>query len=486
MSTKPNKATNAIMQVKDTLTNFVANMNTGKDKRSNTGFQKKKVRFDKETLVALYREDWIAGKIIDIIADEMTREWRTFNDEHLTPEDTDKLNDLETELCVKYKFNEAKKWARLYGGALIVMNIEGTGEPHEPLDLNKVKEGSLKGLVVFDKEHASYQGLNQTDPFADNFRMPEYYRLSSTAVKIHHSRVLRFDGQLLPYDELKVNEFWSDSILNRIYEALINTNLANDSTAGLLFESNVDVVKVKNLFSMLSTTEGTEALQDRFFLAKMLKSNNNVTLIDSEEDIQKIQNTFAGIPDVMKVFMQIVSASADIPATRLFGVSPEGMNATGDNDTLNFYDHIREKQMFEFTPILTKFDQVLARSAGVNPDHTDWKFNPLWQLSDKEQADTKLVNAQADQIYIDLGVVKVSTVAKELQENDTYSNLTSEDIEVIEEFEEEETKRVKELEQTNNMEGLENENGNLPSNEGDDINKQNNEDLEEDENEGAE
>ena len=415
----------------DSLTNFTANMGNSNDKRAQTSFQTRG-RLHWSVLQALYREDWIAGKIVDIIPDEMTRSWRKFTDDRLSPEQVKEIEKAEGSLGVKYAFNEAKKWARLYGGALILMNIEGTGEPHEPLDISRVRQGSLKNLTVYDSANANFMKLNTNDPMASNFLRPETYTISHSPVQIHHTRVLRFDGQLLPLNELKVNAYWHDSVLNRIYDALVNAGLANDSTAGLLFESNVDVLKVKNLMSMVSSPEGEKLLMDRFTLAKLMKSNNKLTLLDSEEELVKQSNSFAGIPDILDRFMTILSASSDIPATRLFGKAPVGMNATGESDLRNFYDHVREKQEFEFRPIFNYFDQILAKHAGIEIEDAEFVFNPLWQISDKEAAEVKLNNAQADQIYIDTNVIPISTVTKQLQQEGTYSNIDPDYIKELE------------------------------------------------------
>lgn len=420
----------------DTLTNLVANMGTANDKRALSTFSKRG-KMNRLELEALYREDWIGGKIIDIIPNEMTREWRTFNDSKLKPEEIELIKKAEEDLKLKYKFNEAKRWARLYGGALIVMNIEDTGEPHEPLDIDRIKEGALKSIIVYDSQNVSYQSINNTDPFRPNFLMPETYSLARTNMRIHYTRVLRFEGTILPMNDLQQNGYWHDSVFNRIYDALKNANISNDSTAGLLFDSNVDVIKIKNLFSMLSTDEGTKQIQDRFLLAKVLKANNNVTLLDSEEGIVKHINSFAGLPDVLDRFMQIISASSDIPATRLFGKAPVGMNATGESDLRNFYDSIRSMQEFEFAPILNEFDKILAKHLGLNPDNMSYSFDTLWQVSDKETAEIKRANSESDQRYYDMGIINSSIIAKQLKEEGSYSNITDEHITMLEEMEKE-------------------------------------------------
>ena len=423
---------------KDSLTNFVANMGTSKDKMMAAKFEHSRTRLDPVELEALYREDWIAGKITDIIPDEMTRAWRSFADSELDEDDVKLIEKAEKQFKVKKKVMEAESWARLYGGALIVMNIENTGEPWEPLDLERVKKGSLKAIAVYDSENAHYSRINNFDPFADNFNMPETYRLAHTSIEIHHTRVLRFDGQKLPWRELKRNRYWHDSILNRVHKALVNAETVMDSTAALTLESTTDVIKIKNLMTTLATKGGEKMLTDRFLLAKFLKANNNITLLDSDEEYVVHRQTFAGLPDLLDRFMTIVSATSDVPATRLFGKAPVGMNATGESDMRNFYDMINSKQINSLGPKMDYLDEVLSRHLGIDPDEMDYDWNALWQLSDTETSTIQKQNAERDAIYEELGVIKPSQIATQLMEEDVYIAIDSDHIKEVEKLEEEE------------------------------------------------
>ncbi len=422
----------------DSLINFTAKMGGGMDKLSQSFFGKSRNRLDRDQLEALYRENFIAGKAIDIVPDDMTREWRSFADSGLDETKIEQIENAEKALGVQSKVNEAKKWARLYGGAIIVMDIANTGEPWEPLDLNQVKPDSLQGLVVFDRENASYNKVNQTDPFAPNFQRPESYRLSNTAVEIHHTRIIRFDGVKLPINELRKNGYWDDSILNRAYDQLRNAGVALDSTADLLFESNVDIVKVPDLMQMLSSPGGTENLINRFGLAKTLKSNNRITLLDGNEDYQNVSKSFAGIPDVIDRMLNVISATFDIPVTRLLGVSPGGLNATGESDLRNYYDSIASRQQTELNPQMQYFDQILSRSLGIDPEKMNYNWNQLWQLSDTDTANIQKLNAERDQLYMTNAVIKPSQVATQLMNEDVYIGINPDYIKELEKFEDEE------------------------------------------------
>lgn len=422
---------------RDSLENLVAQLGTEQDKRTHTRFRNnKQLSRDgmQDELNALYRTDWVAGKIVDIIPDDMTREWRDFTGE-ITPDQVEELVEEENRVDLSGNVNNAHKWARLYGSAFIVMNIDDGQTPDKPLNINAIKKGGLKHIKAIDRHRISNADVVPiADPMNINFGMPEWYRFNETSVKIHHSRVLRFDGVKLPFDEFRRNNYYSDSVLGRLYEALLNFGITAEGASSMVFETNVDVMKVKGLMGYLQTEEGTTNLRKRFTLASMLKSFNNALILDTEEDFQNKTNTFSGLPDLLDRFALFLSASSDIPATRLLGSSASGLNATGEGDLKNYYDTIRSKQKSQYKPVLDYFDIIMAKSLGFSDDaDLSYEFNSLFQVTPKEQADTDFINAQRDQIYYNMGVLTEEIIAKELKQKDTYTNL-DEHIELLEEL----------------------------------------------------
>lgn len=424
---------------KDGLENLVAQLGTEQDKRSHSKFVNNKMLSadgGQEELNAMYRTDWLCGKVVDIIPDDMTREWREFTGD-VDPKVVKSLEDEEDRLQLSSYFNEAHKWGRLYGGGLIVMSIDDGQTPDKPLDINKIKKGGLRHIKAIDRHRVSNADIVPiADPMNINFGMPEYYRFNETSVKIHHSRILRFDGISLPFDEFRRNNYWSDSVLSRLYEAVINFNTTGDGAASMVYETNVDIVKVKGLMGYLQTAEGEALLRKRFTMAGMMKSFNNMMLLDNEEGFESKSNTFAGLPDLLDRFALFLSAASDIPATRLLGSSASGLNATGEGDLKNYYDTVRSTQKKVYKPLLDYFDKIMAKSLGLADDtDMDYDFKSLFQMTPKEMADLQLVNAQRDQIYLDRNVITEEIVAKELKQDGTYTNITDEYLKELEEFE---------------------------------------------------
>ena len=133
--------------------------------------------------------------------------------------------------------------------------------------------------------------------------------------------------------------------------------------------------------------------------------------------------------------MQDVSGAADIPMTRLFGRSAGGLNTTGDNDIRNYYDMLQAKQESELRPQLERLDAIMVRSElGQMPEDYGFTFNSLWQMSDKELADTEKTRAERDKIYFDMGVIDEGVIAADLKEAGTYANLTDEHVKLAQEL----------------------------------------------------
>ncbi len=417
--------------VGDGLENVVAGLGTDRDKRSYSVWADPRI-LTRQELENMYRGSWLAKKIVNAVADDMTREWLhvTFDGEELGTT----IEQAEKRFALKRKTNEALKWSRLYGGAVIII---GTRDRNlaKPLDVKNVRKGDLRYLHVVDRWRLSPAGSLNRDLESPNFGMPDSYVLAESTVQVHHTRVLRFNGEKLPYFAWLRNAMWDDSVLQHVMDSLMNCDTTTQAIATMMFESNVDVVKSEGLADVLARKDGEAVLTKRFQVAALLKSFNRMLLLDGTESYEKKQNSFANLDKVIQQFMIDVSGAADIPMTRLFGQSAAGLNATGDNDVRNYYDMVSAKQEAELRPQLEYLYEVLVRSElGHMPEDFRFDFNPLWQLSETEQATVEKTRADRDQVYLNAGVVTEALVARELKERGTYRNMTDDDIELVEEL----------------------------------------------------
>lgn len=428
MTTQKPKRTSIIAS--DGLENVVAGLGTDRDKRSYSiyGAPRKLTPVELENM---YRSSWLAKKIVNAVADDMTRAWRSHNSNESNQVQVQKIIQAEKRFALKAKVNDALCWARLYGGSGILIGMKD-GTYDQPLDADVVKKGDLSFLRVVDRRRLVPSGAGLcTDLMSENFGLPEAYTLAETSTVIHHSRVVRFNGQKLPHMAWLQNEMWDDSELQHVLDSITNCDTATASVASMLFEANVDVIKTEGLVDLLSTKDGETKVIKRFQTAALLKSFNRTLLIDASETYEKKSNNFSGLNLIIQEFMQDVSGAADIPMTRLFGRSAGGLNTTGDNDIRNYYDMLQAKQESELRPQLERLDAIMVRSElGQMPEDHGFTFNSLWQMSDKQLADTEKTRAERDKIYFDMGVIDEGVIASDLKEVGTYANLTDEHVEL--------------------------------------------------------
>lgn len=396
----------------DKLLNLVAGIGNSRDKTSYSHHLK--TATPTQELLAMYKDTWIASKAVDIFAEDMTRKWRGYKGDK---EKLDEFIKAEQRFGIKKHSYDAIKWARLYGGAAIIpiFKSDTTEKLAKPLIIEKIRKDDLKKFIVVDRTRINGTGFVQNDPLADNFGYPEFYSVNGNVNKIHYSRVFPFYGIDLPYDAKQHNNYWGDSVIQRMYETINDASTTFHSTAMMMLEMVTDIVKIPNLSSLLATEEDTQSMIDRFNLMKLLGSVSQLKILDIEEEYERHQIQLPGVNDIITQFLTMVSAAANIPVTRFIGTSPRGMNATGESDLEIHYENVHSKQENELRPMMDSIDKIIQMSTfGALIDNYSFEFLPLYMQDDKELAETSQINASGRQLYMTDKILPKATVAKKL------------------------------------------------------------------------
>ena len=387
------------------------------------------------TIELLYRQDWLSRKIIETIPDCL-RKWID-----IYVPDNEIVLDLQKkikQLDAINKFKEALINARLYGGSIIILGIPNSGSPNKRLNYDKIDD--ILYLNVINRTglqiHSYYK-----DPLKENYGEPEYYRIQTiyrpdnfdpNKYIIHESRVLRFDGNYLPELTRKTNSGWHDSILNGINQTLKQYGTSIQSCAILFQDFISKILKMPNLTELLQSDEGRQVLELRIQYAIANLSSLGMVLIGENEEFNKVQTPVAGLSELMDKFIEIASASSNTPRTRLFGQSL-GTLAGATETTRAYYDYCTAYQSEKLYNQINKLIKVLLnRKNGINkgrePNEWSFKFNSLWDATDKEVTTARKMQAQVDDIYIEKKVITPEEVAISRFRKDGYSFDTIVDI----------------------------------------------------------
>lgn len=437
----------------DGYTNLLNKYGTAQDNSMAYYYEKDNIVTDIE-LTSLYESNGIFAKIIDRPSEESLKHGLDvdFGDETISEYVEERLDDLDFE----DKFATAEKWARLYGGAIIVMLCDDGGALEEPLDWDKVT--TIEELRVFDRSvvQEDFTGYFRFNVFGATGKPipqeePMYYRVSSTYgyFVVHSSRCLVFrNGRLPEKSSSTLFKNWGMPEYIRIRDALRECLTTHANGTKLLERSVQAIYKMQNLANLLSSEEGEEKVLQRLQVIDMARGLLNSIAIDaSGEDYDFKTLQMSGVKDIIDTTCNMLSAVTNIPQTILFGRSPAGMNATGDSDLENYYnmvENIQKQNMKKNVRTLLRLILKQGFLEGAIPEIPKFKvkFAALWSQSDTEIADieqrraqTQQIKAQTAQAYIDAGVLDPSEVRKSLAEEgefDIEEILTEDDIDLPE------------------------------------------------------
>lgn len=416
----------------DGYSNMLNKYGTAQDNSTAYQYNQEIISNDLE-LIRLYEGNGLFTKIIDRPSEEAVKHGFDINygDESIAEYVDDRMDALELE----EKFSTAEKWARLYGGSIIVMLVDDGRGLEEPLDWNNVR--SIEELRVFERaivqpDYGSMYHFHFMDTLNSKkkFGEPEYYQVFSIYgyFCVHRSRCLIFRNGRLPEQTTNaIYRYWGIPEYVKIKRALRECITSHEDGVKLLERSVQAIYKMKNLANMLSTEDGENKVLQRLQVIDMARGILNSIAIDTDgEDYDFKTLQMSGIKDVIDATCNMLSAVTDIPQTILFGRSPAGMNSTGESDFENYYNMVEniQKQNMKANA-RTVIDLILKQGAleGAIPEVPKYKmkFAALWSMSDTEKANveqtkaqTEYTKAQTAQIYMDSNVLDPSEVRKSL------------------------------------------------------------------------
>lgn len=424
----------------DSFQNLAANLGYGANNlTSGSTYGFNPITRNRVLLGWAYRGSWIARQVVDAVADDMTREGI-----HIESDMEPKLvEDMQAHIAamgIWGSLNEAIKWARLYGGACAMINIDGQ-DASTPLRLETVGKGSFLGLTVYDRWQLQPHLEDLIDQPGPRYGLPRYYEISldrdRTPIqpRVHYSRLIRFEGNALPYWEKMAENYWGLSVLEPMWDRLIAFDSTTTGVAQLVYRAHLRTLKVPGLREVVSAGgEPLAGLMAQVNFLRLTQSNEGIAVIDGEDEMSHFTQTFSGLDSVLIQLGQQLSGAVQIPLVRLFGQSPAGLSSTGESDVRFYYDGIRAKQTNYLKMPVNVVLSLMHRSLFGKPLPAGfaYNFNPLWQMSDEQKAQNASTIMEAIGGAYDRSLISAQVALKELREQSrqtgVFTNITAEDI----------------------------------------------------------
>jgi uncharacterized protein len=310
-----------------------------------------------------------------------------------------------------------------------------------PLRIETVgKAAPFRGLQTLDRWQLEPSLNDLVTEFGPDLGMPKYYRVLSDAPalrgeKVHHSRVLRLEGIRLPYWQRVMENLWSISVLERLWDRMLAFDSATTGMAQLAYKAYQRYIKIEGYREVIA--EGGQAMNNLTQFVSFIQqfaSSEGVVIIDQKDDFAVVQQpSFTGLAECVVHLGQQNSGAMEIPLVRLFGQSPVGLNSTGESDLRTYYDGINKKQNREMRVPVTKIYRMIAQTLGIGwSEDATIEFKSLWVLSDDQKAAIAAQDTTAVTNAFNAGITSPRVSAAELKQlsklTGRFTNITDKDI----------------------------------------------------------
>ena len=414
----------------DGYSNMLTKWGTKRDSSTQYQYNPEPLVSDME-LARLYEENGLFSKIIDRPSEEAVKHGLDidFGHEEINEYVDTKLDAMQ----VDDAFATAEKWARLYGGSLIVMLVDDGRGLEEPLDWENVR--SIDELRVYDRTQVNvdtaslynyhyYKNPQSLKPLGE----PEFYDIYSVYgnFRVHSTRCLKFrNGKAPEHTATEEYRLWGIPEYLKIKKALRECEVAHEDGVKLMERSVQAIYKMKNLANMLSTAQGEDKVIQRLQLIDASRSIISSIAIDNDGEDYGFQTfSYTGVQEIVDSTCNMLSAVTNIPQTVLFGRSPAGENATGENDLENYYNLIEtiQKQNMKANA-RTIIDLILLEGYKSGSIQTipkyKVKFASIWSTSEADEvsilvqrAGVQSAEAQTYILYMQSGILTQEEVRR--------------------------------------------------------------------------
>lgn len=372
------------------------------------------VPLDYGTLESLYYGEDMCERIVDALPEECFRRGWKIEGPHA------ELGGKEFKrLGLVSKLRAVHGWSRLWGGAALIFGVDDGQTQDKPLDVTRVRD--VKFINLVDRRYLLPLSYYEA-PLSPNFGQPATYTVTPafgtgatsggmSGVTIHETRLIRFQGTVI--DDITTRRLggWSYSALQRPFDVLKLFASAFQAAGQLMNDAGQAVFSVTGLIQQL-TGPNAAAIRQRFATLDQQRWAGRMLLTDKDkEEFRREPVQVAGVADMLEHIEMRLAAAARMPVTKLMGRSPAGMDATGDNDTREWYASVKAEQSNKLEPAIVRALDIVTAGKWTTDEKNSIEWVAMEEPNDKETAEVEKLEAETFKIYFDMGSLSGEQVA---------------------------------------------------------------------------
>lgn len=355
--------------------------------------------------LGLYIANGFVQNIVDQPAEDATREWieiTATNNEVEDQEIKEMVEERLKELGIQKKIKELIRYSRMYSKGSFLYYAVNAHQVQQDEILAKPMPEKIKSIefinVIDDPDRVIVQNLNKDDPTKKDYNQ---MRFTMSAKEIHPSRLTWLVNSLITSLDSGL------SIIQIIEDAITAQSSGLWSVNSILMAMAVKIFK-SDAIANLSITQKAELLAK----IKHLMDTQSVFSLMQDESFEMLTFKIEGMQEVFDFVFDNLAGVSRIPKLILLGKA-HGVVTAGEFDTINYYAQVAKFQEIEIKPIIEKIIDLIIReekgeiwkavNGNIENLKVKFKFNSLWKLDPRSQADVDLKNSQRDQIEIAIG-----------------------------------------------------------------------------------
>lgn len=366
---------------------------------------------------AILAQQWLVDKACTQAPKDAARNGYklTVNDgSDVDPETLAAIAKWDRKFKVSKNLVEFARFNRVFGIRIALFDVRSSDPLYyeKPFNIDGVEPGSYKGISQVDP----YWVVPELDwdaaanPASREFYEPTYWVISGR--RYHRSHLVLIRGPEVP-DILKPSYLYGGlPLTQRIYERVYAAERSANEAPQLLLSKRTTFIKTDTSKALANQA----TFEERMRLFSDMRDNFALGVVGEKEEPTQFDTALSDLDSVIMTQYQLVAAIANTPATKLLGTSPKGFNATGEYDETSYHEELESIQAHEMTPLLERHYELLIKAhiAPAAPFAVDVVWNKLDAMTGKEKAELELNQAQAAQIYHDIGAVDSNDVRRKI------------------------------------------------------------------------
>lgn len=367
---------------------------------------------------------------VEGLADEMTAKFieliRTADTEDNNDDKINRINEFLNKFQIKELFNKAAALNGYFGGCLIFIDT-GEDDLLSALD-EKSLNRSIKGFVLVEPINTYPGRYNSTNPLSADYFKPETWFVLGR--EVHISRLLYLSSEELSMLLKPAYNFYGISPAQIAADAVSHFIKDREAASRLLHKFSLLVFKTDMGSALYNGNP--EELYSRVKVLADFRDNDSVLIIDKEdEDIVTVTTGITGITEIVRLSLELMPIMFRQPLTKFLGISPGGMNSTGESDENNWNEYVLSQCEKQFRKPLKRLLELIQYDLfGKVDEKIDFVFKIQSSNDETKEVNNNKIKADTFVQLTTAGIISPEEARKALAD-DEKSGFNSIDIDAV-------------------------------------------------------